>query len=162
MRKILIAALAASALVPALAPVAASATSRLEVRHDQREVKRDRHEVRRDVKAGDHQEAKHDRQETREDRRELKEDWRSYRSTHRSVYQRGRYTAPPGLYYRSINPGYRLTPAFYEKRYWISDYNTYRLPNPGLGHRWVRYGNDVVLIDTRSGVAIQILRAFFL
>ena len=162
MRRILIAAFAASALVPVLIPTAASATSRKEVRHDQREVKRDRHEVRKDVRAGDHREAKRDRQETREDRRELKEDWRSYRSTHRSIYKRGPYSAPPGFYYRSINPGYRFTPAFYADRYWVNNYSAYRLPDPGLGHRWVRYGNDVVLVDTRSGIATQILRAFFL
>ena len=158
MRKILIAALAATALVPA----AASATSRQEVRHDHREVKRDRHEVRRDVRTGDKREAKQDRQELREDKRELKEDWRSYRSTHRSAFQRGRYSAPPGLHYRAIKAGYRFAPAFYADRYWLSNYNTYRLPNPGYGHRWVRYGNDVVLVDVRSGIAVQILSAFFL
>ena len=161
MRKTLIAALAASALVPALAATAASATSRQEVRSDLREVKQDRHEVRQDVRAGDHREAKQDRQELREDKRELKEDWRSYRNTHRSVFKRGHYSAPAGYRYRGIKAGYRFAPAFYADRYWVNNYNVYRLPNPGYGHRWVRYGNDVVLVDVRSGIAKQILSAFF-
>ena len=54
-----------------------------------------------------------------------------------------------------------FAPAFYADRYWVKNYNVYRLPNPGYGHRWVRYGNDVVLVDVRSGIAKQIMSAFF-
>ena len=31
-----------------------------------------------------------------------------------------------------------------------------------MATHWVRYGNDMVLVDTRSGVALMILSAFFL
>lgn len=162
MRKFLIAALAASALVPALVPTIASATDRHEIKRDRQEVREDRREVRKHIRNGDYQRAEQARQETREDRRELKEDWRDYRNSHRQVYQRGVYAAPSGYRYRPINTGYRFAPAQYNRRYWLSDYNSYRLPNPGYGHRWVRYGNDVVLVDTRRGVAVRILSAFFL
>ena len=84
------------------------------------------------------------------------------RNSHRQVYQRGAYGAPGGYRYRPVTTGYRFAPAQYSSRYWVSNYNAYRLPNPGYGHRWVRYGNDMVLVDTRSGVALRILSAFFL
>ena len=158
MRKILIAALAASALMPTMA----SAQSRGEVSRDQQEVRRDRQEVRKHTRNGDYKAAQRARQETREDRQELREDWRDYRNSHRQVYQRGAYSAPRGYTYRPIRAGYRFAPAQYNSRYWLNDYTSYRLPNPGYGHRWMRYGNDAVLIDSRRGVAIRIISAFFL
>ena len=158
MRKFIIAALAASALVPA----AASATDRSEVRRGQQEVRGDQREVRRHIANGDYHRAQQARQETREDRRELREDWRDYRKSHRQVYQRGAYVAPVAYRYRPVNPGYRFAPAQVGSRYWLNNYSAYRLPHPGYGRRWVRYGNDAVLVDARSNVARRIVRAFFL
>ena len=158
MRKILIAALAASALIPTMA----SATSRNEIRNDRHEVKQDQRDVRKAVRNGNYRQAQQARQETREDRQELNEDWRSYRGNHRSTYQRGAYAAPAGYAYRPIRTGYRFGQAQYHSRYWLTNYASYRLPNPGYNHRWIRYGNDAVLIDTRSGVALRIINAFFL
>ena len=158
MRKILIAALAAATLVPTMA----SAQSREEVRRGQQEVRRDQQEVRRHTQNGDYRAAQRAREETREDRQELREDWRDYRNSHRRVYQRGAYAAPRGYNYRPVSAGYRFAPAQYNSRYWLNDHGTYRLPNPGYNQRWMRYGNDAVLIDTRRGVALRVIRAFFL
>ena len=158
MRKFLIAALAASALVPTMA----SATDRQELKRDRQQVREDRRQVREHLNHGDYAAAQRARQETREDRRELKQDWRDYRNSHRQVFQRGAYAAPGGYRYRPVTAGYWFAPAQYSSRYRVSNYNAYRLPNPGYGHRWVRYGNDVVLVDTRSGVALRILSTFFL
>ena len=157
MRKILIAALAASALIPAMA----SAQSAGEVRRGQEEVRRDQRDVRKAERQGDWQKAQRARQETREDRRELKEDWRDYRKSHRQVFQRGTYNAPRGMRYRPVTVGYNFQPAFYSNRYWLNDYGTYRLPNPGYNHRWVRYGNDAVLVDIRTGRALRVINGFF-
>jgi Ni/Co efflux regulator RcnB len=139
----LIAAVAAAALVPGVA----SAQSAHEVRHDQREV-------RRDLRHGDYREA-------REDRREMREDWRDYRRHHRNVYRRPAYVGPRGYRYRPVAVGYRFAPAYYGQRYWVSDWGTYRLHRPGRYQRWIRYGNDVVLINTRNGRVIQVYRDFF-
>ena len=158
MRKFIIAALAASALVPA----AASATDRTELKRDRQEVRRDQREVRKHVRNGDYRAAERARQETREDRRELREDWRDYRAAHRQVYQRGAYAAPGAYRYRPVNAGYRFAPVQVGRRYWLNDHAAYRLPSPGYGRRWVRYGNDAVLVDARSNVALRIVRAFFL
>ena len=157
MRKILIAAMAASILVPSVA----SAQSRDEVRRGQAEVQRDREDARKAERQGDWQKAQRARQEAREDQREVNSDWREYRAKHRSTYQRGNYQAPRGQRYRPVSVGYRFQPAFYNSRYWVSNYNSYRLPNPGYGHRWIRYGNDVLLIDARSGRVLRVISGFF-
>lgn len=157
MRKILIAALAASALVPSMA----SAQSMREVQNDRREVQKDRQDARQYQRQGNYGKAAAARQEAREDQREMREDWQEYRRTHRSVYQRGNYYAPRGMRYRPISVGYTFQPAFYGSRYQLNNYSTYRLPNPGHNHRWIRYGNDAVLIDVRNGRALRVISGFF-
>jgi len=147
MRKIMLAALAAATAVPILAvPTMASAQSYHEVRKDQRQV-------RKDMRHGDYRKA-------RRDRREMREDWRDYRRSHRTVYTRPAYVAPRGYRYRPVRVGHRFAPAYYSRNYYV-DYNRYRLPRPGLHRQWVRYGNDVALVDVRTGLIIQLLNSFF-
>lgn len=143
MRKLLFAAVAATMLVPSVA----SAQSAREVRQDQREV-------RRDVARGDYREA-------REDRQELREDWRDYRRTHRGVYNRPAYVAPRGYRYRPVVVGTTLRQAFWGPRYRVSNYSYYRLPYPGRNRMYVRYGNDVLLINARNGRVIRVYDRFF-
>ena len=158
MRILLSVALAATALTPSLA----DAQSAREVRHDRQEVRHDRAEVRRDMRRGDYREAREDRREAREDRRETREDWRDYRRAHGDVYRRGAYAAPRGGWrYRPVSVGYRFAPAYYSSRYWINDPWTYRLATPGAGLRWIRYGNDVILVNIRTGRVIRVHSAFF-
>jgi Ni/Co efflux regulator RcnB len=143
MRKLMIAALAATVLVPS----GAYAQSAREVRHDQREVNRD-------LANGRYNEA-------REDQNELREDWRAYRRTHRSVYDRPIYRAPRGYTYNPLGVGALLDSAFWSPRYRISNYSHYRLPYPGRHRAWVRYGNDVVLINVRTGRIVQVYNNFY-
>jgi Ni/Co efflux regulator RcnB len=158
MRKIIIAAIAAATILPA----AASAQSGREVRQSAREVRQSERDLQRARAYGDRGDIREARREVREDRRELREDWRDYRRSNRNVYTRGAYAGPRGYRYRPVSVGYRFAPAYYGQRYWINDYATYRLPRPGYGYqRWVRYGNDVVLVDTRSGRTVQVYNRFF-
>jgi Ni/Co efflux regulator RcnB len=143
MRTMVLAAVAAAVAVPSVA----SAQSAREVRHDQREV-------RRDMRHGDYREA-------REDRRELREDWRDYRRSHREVYRRPAYAGPRGWRYRPVAVGHRFAPVYYGRNYWVNDYARYRLPRPGADRRWVRYGNDVVLVNIRTGRVISVYHSFF-
>ena len=143
MRKLLIAALAATALVPA----GASAQSAREVRHDQREVNRD-------LAQGRYREAARDQRETNRD-------WRDYRRTHRNVYTRPAYVWPRGHSYAALSVGGILANAFWGPQYRVSNYGTYRLPAPGYNRQWVRYGNDVVLINVRTGRIITVYNNFF-
>jgi Ni/Co efflux regulator RcnB len=161
MRKIIIAAVAATILAPGVVPTVAAAQSYGEVARDQREVNRDRRELDYQRRNGDRGDVRRARQELREDRQEAREDWRDYRRTHRDVYRRPAYAGPRDFRYRPVAVGYRFTPEYYGQRYWINDPYTYRLARPGFGQRWIRYGNDVVLIDTRSGRAVQVYNSFF-
>ena len=157
MRKIWLAALAATVLVPP----AAQAQSAKEVRHDQREVNKDRREVRRDLARGNFHEANKDARELGKDQRELGNDWQDYRRTHGDVYRRGEYRGPRGYAYRGLTVGYQLAPAYYGRSYWVDDFGRYRLPAPGAGLRWIRYGNDVVLVNMRTGRVVRVINRFF-
>jgi Ni/Co efflux regulator RcnB len=157
MRKLLLTALAASALVPSVA----TAQSAREVRHDQREVTRDQREVNRDLAKGNLQEAREDARETRRDQRETNRDWRDYRQTHRNVFTRPAYRWPHGYRYRPLGVGATLNRLFWGSQYRINNYNTYRLPYPGRNRAWVRYGSDLLLINVRNGRVITVYNNFF-
>ena len=57
--------------------------------------------------------------------------------------------------------GLRIAPSYYGTRYVIADPWRYRLPQPGWGRTWVRHYNDVILVDTRRGVVIDVIRGFY-
>ena len=162
MRNIIIAALAAATALSPIAIAPASAQSRHEIRRDTREIRQDRRDVQRARYRGDRGDFRHARRELREDRRERREDWRDYRQSHRNIYTRSAYRGPRGYRYRPVTVGYRFAPSYYGRNYWVNDYARYRLPRPGYGYqRWVRYGNDVVLIDTRNGRTVRVYNRFF-
>jgi Ni/Co efflux regulator RcnB len=156
MRRTLIAVLAASVMVPSLASAQTG-----ELNRGREEVRRGEAEVQRDLRRGDVREAREDRREVREDRREYNEDWREYRRKHQSVYRRGNYQAPRGYRYTPVRVGFQLRPVYYGNRYWISDPQTYRLPRANVGARYIRYGNDVLLINTRTGRVLRVYNGFF-
>lgn len=157
MRKIILAALAASIVTPG----AASAQSYREVRQGQQEVRQGQRDLRQDLRRGDYREAAETRRELREDRRELREDWQDYRQSHRSQYKRAAYVAPRGYTYRAVAPGARLNAAFYRDPYRLTNYAGYRLPRPGISQHYFRYGNDVVLVNIRTGNVIRVYNNFF-
>jgi Ni/Co efflux regulator RcnB len=157
MRKILIAALAATALLPSTV----SAQSAHEVRHDEREVARDQAKTRQAAARGNFHKADRQARETREDQRELRHDWRDYRQKNRNAFRRGSYVAPRGMTYRRVAVGVNLNRAFWGSRYRIPNYQSYRLPWPGYHRAYVRYGNDVLLISLRDGHVIEVFPDFF-
>jgi Ni/Co efflux regulator RcnB len=91
------------------------------------------------------------RQEVRQDvRRDLRHDRQRVRVA---------YVAPVrGWRYRSIHPGFQLQSSFYGSRYYISDYGAYQLRAPNRWQRWIRYGDDLVLVNVRTGRVIQVIR----
>ena len=157
MRILITAALAATALVP----VAASAQSYREVQQDRREVHDDRRDLRDAQYRGDRGDVRDARRELREDRQETREDWRDYRRTNRDAFRRPAYGGPRGYAYRPVAVGYRFAPAYYGRSYWVNDWNRYRLARPGYNQQYIRYGNDVVLVDIRSGRALRVFGGFF-
>jgi hypothetical protein len=88
--------------------------------------------------------------------------WRDYRSRYGSHYRVGRYYSPyRGYGYNRFNIGFRIGSPFYSSRYWINDPYHYRLPPAYGSYRWVRYYDDVLLIDTRSGYVVDVIHNFF-
>ncbi|HEX7655411.1 MAG TPA: RcnB family protein [Sphingomonas sp.] len=89
--------------------------------------------------------------------------WQRYRDSHRSVYRLPRYYAPYGwdYGYRRFNIGFRLDTILFGSNYWISDPYYYRLP-PAYGpYRWVRYYNDALLVDIRTGYVVDVVYGIF-
>ncbi len=158
MRKLIL----ASAIAAALLPAAAMAQSYGEVRQDQRDTRQDARRLQHDRYAGDPRDVRADRRDIRQDRQETREDWRDYRRAHPDVYRGGGYVGPRADWrYRPVAVGYRFDPVFYGQRYWV-DPVRYRLPAAAPYTRWVRYGNDVALVNVRTGRVITIYGGFFL
>jgi opacity protein-like surface antigen len=95
-------------------------------------------------------------------RNDRRYDWRGHRERYRNYYSPGRYYAPyRGHSYRRFGIGINIGSGYYGSRYWISDPSYYRLP-PAYGpYRWVRYYDDVLLIDLRSGRVVDAIHDFF-
>jgi Ni/Co efflux regulator RcnB len=68
------------------------------------------------------------------------------------------YAAPVRNWrYRPVTVGYTLQPAFFGQRYYVSNYNMYQLRSPGRHQRWIRYGDDLLLVNVRSGRVLQVV-----
>lgn len=135
MRNLIVATLLAATLMP----VAAQAQN-----HDQRH---DRREHRQDARDGDRNRAwGHD-------------DWRGWRDRNPRYYARGNWNAP--FRYTAFRPGLRIGAPYYGSRYVIADPWRYRLPRAGRGQQWVRHYNDVILVDTRRGYVVDVMRGFY-
>lgn len=104
----------------------------------------------------------HDRW-TRDWRNDRRYDWRRYRDAHRPYYQLPHYRLPFGYSYgyRRLIIGLFLDRIFYAPNYWINDPWAYRLPPAHGNFRWVRYFDDVVLIDVRNGRVVDVIYDFF-
>ena len=167
MRRLITAALlAATALVPA----AAQAQSRGDLRRDRQEIREERRELRDAYRRGDWRDVRDAREDLRDARREYREDrrdfrrdrrddWRDYRQRNRQLYAGGNWRAPFG--YNSFRPGVRIGSPYYQQRYWIADPYRYRLPRAVDYQRWVRHYDDVLLIDTRRGIVLDVIRGFY-
>ena len=64
-------------------------------------------------------------------------------------------------YYSRFSTGFFLQPMFYGSSYWIGNPYDYRLPPAPPGTQWVRYYNDVLLVDMYTGEVIDVVYDFF-
>ncbi|WP_019515222.1 RcnB family protein [Sphingomonas sp. Mn802worker] len=179
MRRLITTALLAAVALPAI-PAAASAQSREELRRDRQDIRREQRDVRDAQRYGDRHDVREQRGDLREARREYREDlrgrygndwradrdrnwgrgdWSSWRQQNRALYARGDWRAPFG--YQTFRPGGRIAPSYFGTRYIINDPSRYHLP-PARGYtRWVRHYNDVILVDQRRGVVVDVIRNFY-
>ena len=162
MRKLIITALLTAVALPS----AASAQNYRDVRRERQDVREEQRELDRAYRSGNPRRIREERQDLREERRELRQaqrwgrdDWRGYRNTNRDLYRGGRWNAP--FRYNTFRPGVRIAPNYWGQRYWINDPYRYRLPGVGRNQRWVRHYNDVILVDTRRGVVLDVNRGFY-
>ncbi len=95
-------------------------------------------------------------------RRDRRYDWMSWRSLNRGAYHLPRYYGPNGGYgYQRFSSGVILEPMFFGQDYWLDDPYAYRLPPAYGSYRWVRYYNDAMLVDLRSGMVVDIVYDIF-
>lgn len=95
-------------------------------------------------------------------RRDNRYNWSRYRDSNRQHYRLPRYSAPyRGYSYSRLSIGIFLNSGFYGSGYWINDPWSYRLPQAYGPYRWVRYYDDVLLVDVYSGEVVDVIYDFF-
>jgi Ni/Co efflux regulator RcnB len=96
-------------------------------------------------------------------RRDSRYDWKSYRFSNRNSFRQSRYYDPFGSRYgyQRFSIGIQIGSSYYNDRYWIRDPFAYRLPYADGPYRWVRYYDDVLLIDLRDGAVVDVIHDFF-
>ncbi len=97
-------------------------------------------------------------------RNDRRYDWNGHRNRYRNYYSVPRYYNPYGYGYgyQRFGIGIYLDSLFISNRYWVNDPWQYRLPTAPYGAKWVRYYNDVLLVDIDSGYVIDTIHNFFL
>jgi Ni/Co efflux regulator RcnB len=149
-----------SLLAAVAAPAAVSAQSVGEVRRDEHDVRVQQRQLQDARQYGSRDDVRDERRDVEGARQELREDRRDMQQAHdRQWPARQAYVAPyRGWSYRPVTAGYRLQPGFYGQRYVIANPVQYRLPDARRYEQWVRYGNDLVLVNVRNGRVIQVYR----
>jgi hypothetical protein len=108
---------------------------------------------------------RYDRRDTwnRSWRNDGRYDWSRYRAANRGAYRLPRYYAPSGwgYGYRRFGIGVSLAPVLFAQSYWIDDPFVYRLPEAYGPYRWVRYYDDALLVDIRTGQVVDTVYDIF-
>lgn len=116
----------------------------------------------RDGRNWDRDGSRGDRNWNRDWRRDSRYDWQRYRYSNRNLFRPGRYYSPYRNYgYNRFTIGLTLGSGYYSNRYWINDPYQYRLPPAYPGTRWIRYYDDVLLVDLYTGQVIDVIHSFF-
>lgn len=141
-------------------------------RNDWRDNRNDRNDVRNDGRGGRdgrndwRDNDRHDRNWrndwNRNWRNDNRFDWTRWRYSNRNIFHLSPYYSPYRNWgYQRFSIGFFLEPLFFDQRYWIGDPYDYRLPAAPYGTQWVRYYNDVVLVDLETGEIVDVIYDFF-
>jgi len=68
---------------------------------------------------------------------------------------------PRGWHYRVWAIGAILPPIFLTSEYYYDDYSALGLQAPPPGYRWVRYGDDLLLVNLRTGEVEDVINDVF-
>ncbi len=111
---------------------------------------------------GRHYDGRHAGRWSRDWRRDYRYDWRGHRDRYSHIYQLPTYYSPYRSWrYQRLSVGFSLWPLFYGQRHWISDPWQYRLPEAYGDYRWVRYYDDALLVDLRTGEVVDVIHDVF-
>lgn len=69
----------------------------------------------------------------------------------------GRNYAPARIDHRGFREGYRLPPQYLNERYYVNNWNDYRLPPPPPQQRWTYIDGRYILVAAATGIITQIL-----
>lgn len=95
-------------------------------------------------------------------RKSSRYNWYNYRRSNRGIFRLGRYYSPYRNYgYSRFSVGFYLDSLFFSSRYWINDPWSYRLPSVYGPYRWVRYYDDVALVNIYTGEVVDVIHNFF-
>lgn len=131
------AALIAAVAVSTLAPTAASAQSRGEIRRDRQEVREEQRDLARAYRSGDRDRIRDERDDVRDARREYREDLRD----------RHHYAD-----WRRFQPG----------RSWRAQHGQrWHLAPPAYGQRYVQRRHDLLLVNVRTGRTVRVFHGYF-
>ncbi|MEO7027139.1 MAG: RcnB family protein [Caulobacteraceae bacterium] len=94
--------------------------------------------------------------------------WPIHRPPHRPNYgwnghryRVGLFRYPSGYAYQSWGRGQRLPPIFLSPAYVFTNYAMLGLDAPPDGSQWVRYGPDLILVDSRTGEILDVIDGVF-
>ena len=71
------------------------------------------------------------------------------------------FVYPSGWAYRRWAVGAVLPPVFLVPAYYYANWAPLGLPPPPMGDQWVRYGPDLLLVDTGTGRVIEVVYGVF-
>ena len=149
MRKIVLSGLIAALVVPAAASAQTS-----EIRKDERKVEKQHEQLQRAVESGNLRNIEEQARDARKAGQELRED--------RDDFARKQYVAPYRDWsYSALAPGAKLRSRFYGADYTVANPDGYALRKAKRNQRWVRYGNDLVLVNVRSGRVLEVASGRF-
>jgi Ni/Co efflux regulator RcnB len=149
MRKLIFSGLVAAFVIPA----AASAQTG-EIRKDEHRVDAQNAQLQQAVDSGNLRDIEKHAKGARKAGQELRED--------RNDFARKHYVAPYDNWsYTSLTPGTQLRPRFYGANYIVSHPDAYALHRADRNQSWVRYGDDLVLVNTRSGRVVEVVSGRF-
>lgn len=167
MRKLILGVLMAATAFPAVV----SAQTNQDLRRDRQDIRQQQYELDQARRHGDRHDVRREQRDVRDARQNYREDlrdrdrawgrddWRGWRNQNRNLYARGNWKAP--FRYQTFRAGSRIAPSYFGQRYWIVDPWRYRLPPARANTRWVRHYNDVLLVDYRRGIVIDVIRNFY-
>lgn len=106
---------------------------------------------------GVHRSDRHDVRDTRHNARDVRQD---HQRVVREYNRTNPWRAAP-FRYKRFDVGARIQPSYYGSRYVVKDYQRFHWNRPGANQRWVRHYDDALLVNTRTGRVVKVVRNAF-